>query len=127
MNEKLEFADRLKAAMVAAGLEPRPAVLEKQFNSRYWGRSVTFQAVSRWLSGQSIPAQEKLTVLAELLNVEPHALRYGAQAAKKVRDQKARWEQAINYQERETFEAFLSLSAAQKKVAREVILALAKP
>jgi transcriptional regulator with XRE-family HTH domain len=100
-------------------------VLGKRFKSRYWGRSVTFQAVSRWLSGQSIPAQEKLTVLAELLKVEPHALRYGAQAAKKVRDQKARWEQAINYQERETFEAFLSLSAAPKKVAREVILALA--
>ena len=127
MNEKLEFATRLKAAMVAAGLEPRPAVLEKQFNSHYWGRSVTFQAVSRWLNGQSIPSQEKLQVLAELLKVEPQALRYGEQAAKKVRERKAQWEQAINFQERETFEAFLSLPAAQKKVAREVILALAKP
>jgi transcriptional regulator with XRE-family HTH domain len=126
MNEKLEFATRLKAAMVAAGLEPRPAVLEKQFNSHYWGRSVTFQAVSRWLNGHSIPSQEKLQVLAELLKVEPQALRYGEQAAKKVRERKAQWEQAINFQERETFEAFLSLPAAQKKVVREVILALAK-
>jgi hypothetical protein len=45
MDEKPEFAERLKAAMAAAGHEPRPAVLEKQFNSRYPGRSVTFQAV----------------------------------------------------------------------------------
>jgi hypothetical protein len=65
-------------------------------------------------------------VLAELLKVEPQALRYGEQAAKKVRERKAQWEQAINFQERETFEAFLSLPAAQKKVVREVILALAK-
>lgn len=41
-DEKEAFAARLQAAMEAAGHEPRPAVLEKIFNSRYWGRSVTF-------------------------------------------------------------------------------------
>ena len=51
MDQKLEFAERLQAAMRAAGLEPRPAVLLNLFNTNYWGRSVTFQAVSRWLRG----------------------------------------------------------------------------
>ena len=59
MDEKAEFAQRLRAAMQFAGYEARPAVLEKQFNTRYWGRSVTFQAVSRWLRGEAMPAQDK--------------------------------------------------------------------
>jgi hypothetical protein len=126
MNEKQEFSERLIKAMRTAGYEPRPAVLEKQFNSRYWGRSVTFQGVRRWLLGQSIPAQEKLEVLADWLNVEPQALRYGDKAIKKIREKNKRWEEAVTYTERETFEAFLSLSAPQKKIVREVINAFAK-
>ena len=43
MNDKLEFAQRLRDAMVAVGLEPRPGVLLNYFNAHYWGRSVTFQ------------------------------------------------------------------------------------
>ena len=34
MNEKAAFAERLTAAMKRAGLEPRPSVLEKEFNTR---------------------------------------------------------------------------------------------
>lgn len=44
MDEKVEFAERLKTAMLNAGYEPRPGILEKGFNTRYWGRAVTFQA-----------------------------------------------------------------------------------
>ena len=77
MDSRLEFAERLKAAMSGAGLDPRPSVLLKLFNARYWGRSVTFQAVSRWLRGQALPEHDKLLVLAELLHVEPEVLRYG--------------------------------------------------
>ena len=77
MDQKLEFAERLQAAMRAAGLEPRPAALLNLFNANYWGRSVTFQAVSRWLRGESIPAQDKLIVLAQVLKVEPEVLRFG--------------------------------------------------
>ena len=77
MDNKLEFAQRLRAAMVAAGLEPRPGILLNLFNTHYWGRSVTFQAVSRWLKGEAIPAQDKLVVLANLLKIEPEVLRFG--------------------------------------------------
>jgi len=77
MDEKAQFAERLRTSMKAAGYQVRPGVLEKEFNSRYWGRSVTFQAVSRWLRGESIPSQEKLQVLADWLKIEPHILRFG--------------------------------------------------
>lgn len=121
MDEKTEFAKRLRDAMSAAGYEPRPAVLEKNFNSRYWGKSVTFQAVSRWLRGEAIPSQEKLQVLADWLKIEPHVLRYGEQTIKKIRARQKRWDEGIGYLERETFETFLALPATQQKLVREII------
>ncbi|PPD50972.1 MAG: transcriptional regulator [Methylobacter sp.] len=125
MDEKTEFSQRLRKAMLAAGYEARPGVLEKGFNSRYWGRSVTFQAVSRWLRGEAIPSQDKLQVLSEWLSVEPHALRFGEQAAESIRSKRQQWDEALDYQERETIERYLSLPVPQRKVIREVIDAFA--
>ena len=126
MDQKLEFAERLQAAMQAAGLEPRPAVLLHLFNAHSWGRSVTFQAVSRWLRGESIPGQDKLIVLAEILKVEPEVLRFGDAVRKSVQKHRRRWDEGVGYLERETFDAFLQLPAAQRKLIREVILTFAK-
>ena len=126
MDQKLEFAERLQAAMRAAGLEPRPAVLLNLFNANYWGRSVTFQAVSRWLRGESIPGQDKLIVLAEVLKVEPEVLRFGEAVRQSVQRHRQRWDEGVGYLERETFDAFLRLPAPQRKLIREVILTFAK-
>ena len=125
MDNKLEFAQRLKDGMVAAGLEPRPGVLLNLFNTRYWGRSVSFQAVSRWLKGEAIPEQDKLLVLAEILNIEPEILRFGDGIRKSLKERKQRWEEGAGYLERETFDTFLKLPAQQRKIVREVILAFA--
>ncbi len=125
MDEKLEFAARLAAAMRAAGYEARPSVLEAQFNTRYWGKPVTYQAVTRWLKGEAIPAQDKLQVVADWLNVEPHVLRFGEGPIKTIRARRKRWDEGLGFQEREMFEAFLGLPASQRKAVREVILVLA--
>jgi transcriptional regulator with XRE-family HTH domain len=126
MNEKLEFAERLRNAMLAAGYEPRPTVLEKGFNTRYWGRSVTVQAVTRWLRGEAMPSQEKLQVLAEWLKIEPHALRFGEEAALSIRAKRRQWDEALDYRERETIEAYLSLPLPQRKIVREIIQTFTK-
>jgi transcriptional regulator with XRE-family HTH domain len=126
METKLEFAQRLKDAMHAAGLAPRASVLLNQFNTNYWGRSVTFQAVSRWLRGEAIPAHDKLLVLADILKTEPEVLRYGEAVRKSVQQKQKRWYDGVGYLERETFDAFLKLPAPQRKIIREVILAFAK-
>ncbi len=126
MDQKLEFAERLQAAMRAAGLEPRPAVLLNLFNTHYWGRSVTFQAVSRWLRGESIPGQDKLIVLAEVLKIEPEVLRFGEAVRQSVQQHRQRWDEGVGYLERETFDAFLQLPAPQRKLIREVILTFAQ-
>lgn len=126
MDQKLEFAERLQAAMRAAGLEPRPAVLLNLFNTHYWGRSVSFQAVSRWLRGESIPEQDKLITLAEVLKIEPEVLRFGEGIRRSVQQHHQRWQEGVGYLERETFDAFLQLPAPQRKIIREVILTFAK-
>lgn len=126
MDNKLEFAQRLRDAMVAAGLEPRPGVLLNLFNTHYWGRSVTFQAVSRWLKGEAVPAQDKLVVLASLLKIEPEVLRFGEAVRRSVQEHRQRWSEGVGYLEREAFDAFLQLPAPQRKIVREVILTFAK-
>ncbi len=126
MDNKLEFAQRLRDAMQAAGLEPRPGVLVNLFNTHYWGRSVSFQAVSRWLRGEAIPEQDKLLVLATVLNVQPEVLRFGEGVRQSIEQRKQRWEEGAGYLERETFDAFLQLPAGQRKIIREVILTFAK-
>jgi len=112
--------------MVAAGLEPRPGVLLNQFNANYWGRSVSFQAVSRWLRGEAIPEQDKLLVLAGILKIEPEVLRFGEAVRQSVQQHRKRWDEGVGYLERETFDAFLKLPAPQRKIIREVILTFAK-
>ena len=126
MDEKTKFAERLAEAMRCAGYEARASVLEREFNTRYWGRAVSYQAVSRWLKGEAVPAQDKLEVLAEWLKIEPQALRFGEHLVQAIRSKKNQWDDAIGYQEREVFEAFLSLPVPQRKVLREVILTFAK-
>ncbi|MDR0380332.1 MAG: transcriptional regulator [Candidatus Accumulibacter sp.] len=124
MNEKAAFSGRLKLAMANAGYPVRPVVLEREFNIRYWGRPITVQAVRRWLRGEAIPAQDKLQILAEWLQVEPQALRFGEQAKIPGNARKKRWDEMISGPEREVFEAFLDLPAEERKAVRTLILAL---
>ncbi len=126
MDEKAEFSQRLRKAIEGAGYALRPVTVEREFNTRYWGSPVTVQAVRRWLRGEAIPSQEKLQVLADWLKIEPHVLRYGEQAIKKIRAKQQRWDEGIGYLERETFETFLALPALQQKIVREVIETFAK-
>lgn len=125
-NVNQKFANRLRDAMLAAGYEARPSVLEREFNLRYMGQPMTLHGVRRWLLGESLPRQDKVLVLAEWLRIPPQQLRYGMEVEKRIQQQAARWDEGIGYQEREIFEAFLSLPAPQRKVVREVIQAFTK-
>src|SRR6218665_26235 len=120
MDDKLEFAGRLRAAMVAAGLAPRPGGLLHLFNSQYWGRSVSFQAVSRWIKGEAIPTQDKLLVLAGLLKVEPEVLRLGVGVRRAGQAHRERWEKDVDFLERATFDAFFQFPAPPRQVVAPV-------
>lgn len=122
-KEKAEFAARLRAALEARGIEASAAVVEKRFNSRYNGTAVTAQAVSGWLNGKSIPKQDKLRVLAALVGMEPHELQFGG--GRRVGDVGTEWPQALAAPDRAMLDAYLGLPAAQRKLVRELIVALA--
>ncbi|WP_319001093.1 transcriptional regulator [Halomonas sp. SBBP1] len=126
MNEKIMFAERLKAALEAAGYEARPSVLEREFNLRYWGKPITFQAVRRWLRGDSIPSQDKLQVLARWLLVDPHHLRYGGSSAYNVSEPPANWDMSSTNEERQLLLLYRGLPAAQRKVVRDIMETFAK-
>lgn len=120
------FALRLKGALTAAGYEPRPSVLEREFNLRYWGAPITFQAVRRWLRGDSIPSQDKLQVLARWLGIEPQVLRYGEQASQVCMPMQATWVVPVNEEEDEVLRIYRGLPEEQRQVLRQVILAFAR-
>ena len=112
--------------MNAAGYEPKPAVLEREFNLRYWGKPMTMHGVRRWLRGETLPTHGKLLVLAEWLAVQPQQLGFGDEIYRKVEQRRARWDSGIGYEDQELFEAFLKLPVPQRKLIREVILTFAK-
>lgn len=123
-NEKTLFAKRLITAMQAQGYKPEAAVLEREFNLRYLGKSVTLQGVRKWLLGLSMPSHDKIITLAEWLKIPPEDLTFG-KVAKPVTC--SLWQQhEIDHIEREIIETFLALPPQQKKIIKDVIQTYAK-
>ncbi|WP_406623396.1 XRE family transcriptional regulator [Acidovorax sp. SDU_ACID1] len=125
-DAKTQFAQRLRAAMVAAGYEPKPAVLEREFNTRHWGKPMTLHGVRRWLLGETLPDHRKLTTLADWLGVPVQALVYGSTDKHAVRERQPQWHTGVGYQDRELFDIYLRLPVPKRRLARDVILAIAR-
>lgn len=126
MDKKDEFSKRLVEAMQKQGYKPEAAVLEREFNLRHFGKSMTLHGVNKWLKGESIPPYDKIITIATWLKVPPEELTFGLAITQKIKQENSNWKEAISYQEREIFEAFLALPTPQRKVVREVIVAFAK-
>ncbi|WP_334177341.1 hypothetical protein [Pseudoxanthomonas sp.] len=126
MDEKQLFSTRLKAALAAAGVSERPGELEKLFNLKYAGRPVTFQAVRYWLTGKTIPTQDKVDVLADLLGVDPYELRFGRKGARHLAEPRLAWSaNPIDARDRIAMELYQKLSDPHRKAVRDLIRALA--
>ena len=121
-----KFAERLHAALEKAGYKAEAAVLEREFNQRYYGKGVTLHGVNKWLKGKSIPRLDKIETLAKWLRIPLDELTFGLEIKQQIKEDRARWDDGIGYQEREVFEAFLALPAPQRKIVREVIQTFAK-
>lgn len=125
-NAKTQFAQRLRDAMVAAGYEPKPSVLEREFNTRHWGKPITLHGVRRWLLGETMPDHKKLNTLAEWLQVPVQQLGYGDAEPLRVRERQVQWHAGLGYQDRELFDIYLRLPVPKRRLARDVILAIAR-
>lgn len=81
--EKAAFSKRLELALRRSqGEDVGASELALRFNLRHTGASVTTQTAHKWLSGRSIPTNDKLATLAKWLNVDEHWLHYGSPPVK---------------------------------------------
>ena len=78
----VEFAARLEQAMAAKSIKHSPTVLANLFNSVFDGKAVAIITVRNWILGKSLPTQDKLVVLAKLLDTSAEQLRYGRHSEK---------------------------------------------
>jgi transcriptional regulator with XRE-family HTH domain len=83
-NEKSLFAQRLITAMQAKGYDPKPSILEREFNLRHNGKPVTLYGVRKWLLGMSMPSSDKLLTLAKWLDVPPEELAFEKDIKKRL-------------------------------------------
>lgn len=122
-TEQAAFSDRLSAALANANIEASAAALEKLL-ARHGGVPVTPQAISGWLNGKHMPKQANMRALAALLGLEPHVLQYGTKARPRVGEARMGWPNAISAPDLAAIETFLLLPTPQRKLVRELVIAL---
>jgi hypothetical protein len=77
-KEREEFSKRLRTSLQNVGIDPnRPTQLLRAFCAMQAGSSLAISTVSKWLSGETLPADGNMEVVARICNVSPHWLRSG--------------------------------------------------
>jgi hypothetical protein len=77
-KEREEFSKRLRISLKNVGIDPnRPTQLLRAFCAMQAGSSLAISTVSKWLSGEALPANDNMEVVARICNVSPHWLRSG--------------------------------------------------
>ena len=132
MNEKEKFATNLRRILIEKGYEPKASVIEREFNLHHYGKPIGLHAVARWLRGEGLPSLARLQTLAKWLEIDIQELVSDKRAyqvaklEKKKEPNKHIWESAASYRDQTLFQIFLNLPQEQKKVVREVIMAMDK-
>jgi len=114
-----QFAKRLKSAMQAAGLDPRPGVLMTQFNLEHRGKSVVFETASRWLKGAAVPDPDKVQTLARLLGVSACYLLFGEAGG--VRESGEQAIRDLRLADQKMLTTYLDLTIEKRKLVRELV------
>lgn len=120
-TEKSAFARRLKAALKEAGVEASGARIEQLFATHYPNQPITSQAVNSWLRGKHMPTIDKLPALAKILDTDPCSLAFGGE---RVGEARSPWK--VPAADRATIEAFIALSASDRKLVRELVARLSQ-
>lgn len=76
-EDALAFTRRLETRLRDQGKTLSPTALAREFNLRWRGTSISVNATRKWLNGEAIPTLDKLSVLANLLDVSEDWLRWG--------------------------------------------------
>jgi hypothetical protein len=117
-TERKEFTERLIFSLRESEITQSPTILCKILKIKEPKLVLSVHAVRKWLHAESVPTQNKLKLLADLLNVNPHWLRYGQEL--KVRDNK------IKKSNKNILNEYNFLDLRQKKYILEIVKALAE-
>jgi hypothetical protein len=120
-SEQEAFSQRLRMALRNAGMAESATELVRLL-ARFGGEPVSQQAASGWLNGRAMPRQANMRALAKMLAMEPQQLQFGDD--KRVRETRGEWR--VNPHDQLAIEAFLGLSAGQRKLVRSLIEELSK-
>ena len=118
----MEFAARLEGAMAAKSIKHSPTVLAKLFNSVFDGKSVTIISVRNWILGKSLPTQDKLVVLAKLLDTSAEQLRYGRHSEKTLTLMNADGsESELTASQQQLVRKYIMLSSSQQRLVSDLV------
>ena len=118
--ENQKFAERLAIAIGSKGLKQSPTVIANLFNSKYEGRLITPHTARNWLLGKSLPTQEKLVLLAKLLDTSPEQLRFGRDREKTLIADLGRGEFEVSNTDQQFIKQYLGLTEIQRQLFREL-------
>ena len=119
--ENQKFAVRLAIAIDSKGLKQSPTVIANLFNSKYEGRLITPHTARNWLLGKNLPTQEKLVLLAKLLDTSPEQLRFGRSSEKTLIAKFGAGMSEVANVDQQFFRRYLALTESQRRVVREVV------
>lgn len=115
--ESQAFAARLRHAMKEAGMKSSATQLADAFNIRYWGDGITPHAARNWVIGASIPKQDKLKTLSDLLQISPHDLMFGPQLSSMPLNEPTH-SQDMGMCDKEMMRQFIKLNPEHKRMVR---------
>ncbi len=117
-----EFAARLEQAMAAKSIKHSPTVLANLFNSVFDGKAVAIITVRNWILGKSLPTQDKLVVLAKLLDTSAEQLRYGRHSEKTLMISNADGsETLLTRNQQQLVRKYISLNKAQQRLVSDLV------
>jgi hypothetical protein len=118
----VEFAARLEQAMSAKSIRRSSTVLTNLFNAEFDGKAVTIPTVSNWMHGLTMPTQDKLVVLAKLLDTSAEHLRYGRNSEKTLTLMNADGSETLLTRSQQQFmRRYVSLNLAQQKLVSDLV------
>lgn len=125
-EKKQAFAARLRGSLAQAGVRG-PTQLALKFNLRYDGQPVSTQAAHKWLSGDAMPAADKILILAKWLGVDPHWLRYGSpEDMKQIAAAHPEPHSDFSAEDVALLETFHRLDAGKKRLVKALLRALSQ-
>ena len=124
----VEFAERLEQAMSVKSIRRSSTVLANLFNAEFEGKAVTIPTVSNWMHGLTMPTQDKLLVLAKLLDTSAEHLRYGRNWEKTLTLQNADGsETELTSSQQQLVRKYITLTASQQRLVSDLVGEMRKP